>query len=90
MAQPTNPTTFPEYYGKLSEEELNEHDERLYAEITSITTTSMRAVGLPINDAEGSHDTSLEAGLATKERLKQLSAEIDAIAVFKKKRIQGQ
>lgn len=49
----------------------------------------MRGVGLPINDAEGSHDTSLEAGLATKERLKQLSAEIDAIAVFKKKRIQG-
>ncbi|CAF9910977.1 MAG: hypothetical protein HETSPECPRED_010256 [Heterodermia speciosa] len=88
-AQPTNPTTFPEHYEKLSEEEINEHGERLYVEITSITTTSMRGVGLPINDAEGSHDTSLEAGLATKERLKQLSAEIDAIAVFKKKRIQG-
>ena len=90
MAQPTNPTSTPEYYQTLSEEELNEHGEQLYAEVASIMTTSMRAVGLPTNDAEGSHDTSLEAGLAIKERLKQLSGEIAAIAVVKKKRMQEQ
>ncbi|KAG7008649.1 hypothetical protein G7Y79_00004g012330 [Physcia stellaris] len=90
MAQSSNPTTSPEYYEKLSEEELNEHGERLYAEVSSIMTTSMRAVGLPTNDAEGSHDTSLKAGLAIKERLKQLSEEIAAIAVVKEKRMQGQ